>query len=244
MAHRFLEPPASVAIESEREVAVVVIGGGVAGLSAAISAAQHSDVVVITKSWLSDSNTDYAQGGVAAVLGRGDTFDRHVADTIQVGQGLCHDAVVRRVIEGGPDAIRRLVDWGGRFDLVTGGAFALGLEAGHSADRIVHAFGDGTGREIQRVLVEKARKLSRLTLLEHAFAVDLLVSKGRAAAVLVFSGGRFTLLRAGSVICATGGCGQLFRETTNPEVATGDGHALLFRTATIIWGGFFLNWRI
>src|SRR5262245_39679890 len=154
---RFLVHPDEVESSESTDVPVLVIGSGVAGLSAAIAAAERTDVLVVTKSWLSDSNTDAAQGGVAAVLGPGDTIEKHVEDTRNVGQGICHEEIVRSVVAGGPSAIQRLIDWGGQFDREDGGALALGLEAGHSSDRIVHALGDGTGREIQRVLVDRAR---------------------------------------------------------------------------------------
>jgi len=240
---RFLEPPDRALQESAAFAPVVVIGSGVAGLSAALSAAESTDVTLVTKSWLSDTNTDYAQGGIAAVLGPGDSVDGHCADTDEVGQGLCHAAVVRRVVEGGPAAIERLIAWGGQFDRQPGGAIALGLEAGHSADRIVHAMGDGTGREIQRVLVDRVRRTPRITVLEHCFALDLVTTAGRVAGVRVHRGGSLLLLRAGAVIAATGGCGQLFRETTNPEVATGDGHAMLLRAGVKLRGMEFMQFH-
>jgi L-aspartate oxidase len=240
---RFLEHPRSLSIDSRLDATVVVIGSGVAGLSAAIAASDSTDVLLVTKSWLSDTNTDAAQGGVAAVLGTGDTIERHVQDTLEVGQGICHEPIVRRVVASGPAAIRRLIDWGGQFDLRPSGELSLGLEAGHSADRIVHAMGDGTGREIQRVLVERARRSSRLTILEHAYAVDLLVQDGRVCGVVVHHGGKFLLVRAGAVIIATGGCGQIYRETTNPEVATGDGHGLLFRAGAPLRGMEFFQFH-
>jgi L-aspartate oxidase len=241
---RFLEHPRGVEIDARRDADVVVVGSGVAGLSAAIAAsAQGSSVLLVTKSWLSDSNTDHAQGGVAAVLAAGDTFERHVRDTLDVGQELCHEGVVRRVVEGGPAAIARLVEWGGQFDHARDGSLSLGLEAGHSSDRIVHAMGDGTGREIQRVLVDRAHRCATLTIMEHAFATDLLVDEGRVTGVLVHCGGKFQLVRAGSVVVATGGCGQVYRETTNPEVATGDGHAMLFRAGAWMRGMEFVQFH-
>ena len=239
--HRFLEPPRTLPVE--RSAAVVVVGSGVAGLSAALAAAETADVVVATKSWLSDSNTDCAQGGVAAVLSPGDTFEAHGADTIEVGQGLCHEGVVRRVVEGGARAIERLIGWGGQFDRRPGGELSLGLEAGHSADRIVHAMGDGTGREIQRVLVDRVRRTPRITVLEHAFALDVRVAGERAAGVVVQRGGQLAVIGAGAVIVATGGSGQVFRETTNPEIATGDGHAMLFRAGVPLRGMEFMQFH-
>jgi L-aspartate oxidase len=240
---RFLEPPGNLKLDARRDASVVVIGGGVAGLSAAIAASEETDVLLVTKSWLSDSNTDAAQGGVAAVLGDGDSFEKHVQDTLAVGQGLCHEAVVRRAVEGGPAAIRRLIEWGGQFDRASADSLALGLEAGHSAARIVHAMGDATGREIQRVLVDRARRCGRLAIMEHAFAADLLVDRGRVTGLIVLSGGAFLLVRAGAVVVATGGCGQVYRETTNPEVATGDGHAALFRAGARLRGMEFFQFH-
>ena len=240
---RFLEPPGAATGETAGATTLVVIGSGVAGLSAAIAAAESSDVTLITKSWLSDTNTDYAQGGIAAVLGPTDTVEGHCADTVDVGQGICHPGIVRRVVDGGPAAIERLIAWGGQFDRQPSGSLSLGLEAGHSADRIVHAMGDGTGREIQRVLVDRVRRTPRITVLEHAFALDLLFVAGRVAGVSVHRGGQCTILRARAVICATGGCGQVFRETTNPEVATGDGHAMLLRAGAKLRGMEFMQFH-
>jgi L-aspartate oxidase len=240
---RFLVQPDELKVDEEITSPIVVIGSGVAGLSAAIAASEHTQVTLVTKSWLSDSNTDWAQGGVAVVLAPGDTFSKHISDTLSVGQGLCHEEVVRRVVEGGPAAIRRLIEWGGQFDRSAEGSLSLGLEAGHSADRVVHAMGDGTGREIQRVLVDRARRCPQINLLEHAFAIDLLVQGGRVTGVLVMFGGRMLRIRAGAVICATGGCGQVFRETTNPEVATGDGHAMLFRAGARLRGMEFVQFH-
>src|SRR5262245_8854490 len=205
---RFLVQPDELKVDEELTSPIVVIWSGVAGRSAAIAASERTHVTLVTKSWLSDSNTDWAQGGVAVVLAPGDTFSNHIADTLTVGQGLCHEGLVRRVIEGGPAAIRRLIEWGGQFDRSAEGSLSLGLEAGHSADRVVHAMGDGTGREIQRVLVDRARRCPQVNLLEHAFAIDLLVHAGRVTGVLVMFGGRMLRIRAGAVICATGGCGQ------------------------------------
>ena len=229
--------------DSDVSAPVVVVGSGVAGLSAAIAAARHCDVLLVTKSWLSDSNTDYAQGGVAAVIGTDDTVGLHSDDTLAVGQELCHEGVVRKVVEGGPAAIERLVSWGGQFDRLPGGQLSLGLEAGHSADRIVHAMGDGTGREIQRVLVDRVRRSSRITVQEHAFALDFVVESDRVVGLYVLWGGKLTRIRAGAVICATGGCGQVFRETTNPEIATGDGHAMLFRAGAVMRGMEFMQFH-
>jgi L-aspartate oxidase len=240
---RHLLHPNEVKVDDELTSSVVVIGSGVAGLSAAIAASEKATVTLVTKSWLSDSNTDWAQGGVAVVLAPGDTFSKHIEDTLSVGQGLCHEPIVRRVVEGGPESIRRLIEWGGQFDRGPHGQLSLGLEAGHSSDRVVHAMGDGTGREIQRILVDRARRCPQLNLLEHAFAIDLCVDAGRVTGLLVLFGGKLLRIRAGAVVCATGGCGQVFRETTNPEVATGDGHAILFRSGARLRGMEFIQFH-
>lgn len=238
---RMLERQDGAAVESR--VPLVVIGSGVAGLSAALAAAEHCDVLLVTKSWLSDTNTDYAQGGVAAVFGPTDSVAAHGDDTLEVGQGLGHETVVRQVVEGGPGAIERLVAWGGQFDRQVGGDISLGLEAGHSADRIVHAMGDGTGREIQRVLVDRVRRCARISVLEHAFALDFVIDGDRVTGLQLHRGGKLSIVEAGAVICATGGCGQVFRETTNPEVATGDGHAMLFRAGVVMRGMEFMQFH-
>lgn len=241
---RLLVHPAEMRVVEDLEAAVLVIGGGVAGLSAAIEAAEHRKVTLITKGWLSDTNTEWAQGGVASVLGADDSVDLHNEDTLSVGQGLCHERVVRKVIEEGPAAVQQLIDWGAQFDRDPTGALQLGLEGGHSRGRVVHAHGDATGREFQRILVERARMSPRIRILEHVFALDCLRgADGRVAGVLAFCSGRFLRIRAESTICATGGCGQLFRETTNRDIATADGHAMLFRAGAWMRGMEFMQFH-
>jgi len=207
----------------------LVIGSGVAGLRAAIGAAEAGRVMVVAKDDLDETNTAYAQGGMAVVNGADDSVERHVADTLATGQGLCDEAVVRQVVEGGPERLVELMAWGAAFDRADGG-LALTKEGGHSAARIVHARGDSTGAEIQATLVRHVRSADAITVAEHTFVVDLLRADGRCVGALVHSAERgLAAVWARVTVLATGGAGRLYRETTNPRVATGDGVALAYR---------------
>ncbi len=239
---RYLNHPPSNSWE-DLEAPVLVVGGGVAGLSAAIEMAEAHQVLVATKAWLSDSNTDAAQGGVAAVLSPEDSLESHFEDTLGTGCGISNESVVRRVVQEAPDAIRRVMEWGGQFDRTLTGELALSLEGGHSAGRVVHALGDQTGREIQRVLVDRARTSPKLRIMEHAFVLDLVVNDGQAVGAILFSSGRFYRVHARAVIVAAGGCGHVFRETTNREVATGDGHAMMYRAGARLRGMEFMQFH-
>jgi L-aspartate oxidase len=211
---------------------VVVLGSGVAGAMAALSAAASgAAVALIAKDTLEETNTAYAQGGVAAVLAPDDSFEAHVADTLQVGCGLSEPEVVERVVRGGPEAIDKLVGWGARFDRTRQGKLDLSREGGHSRARIVHAGGAATGAEIQRTLVEAVHKKSEITCFEKTFAIDLFSDGGgRVIGVLCQSArGELVVFGASQIVLATGGAGQVFRETTNPVIATGDGVAMAFR---------------
>ncbi|MEW6745790.1 MAG: L-aspartate oxidase [Planctomycetota bacterium] len=238
---RYLVRPETLDAYEEVTSDVLVIGGGVAGLSAAIAAASSCRVAVVTKEWLTDSNTAFAQGGVAAVLARTDSIEQHIADTLNVGQGICDESVVRHVVGEGPAAIRRLIEWGGQFDMKDGD-FALSKEGGHSEGRVLHA-GDATGLEIQRVLTEYARSLRRIAIYEHTYVLDLLSAEGRCVGALARAKRGFVLFRAGAVILCTGGVGQVYRETTNPEVATGDGPAMAFRAGAVLRGMEFVQFH-
>lgn len=208
---------------------VLVIGSGVAGLRAAIEATRHGSVLLITKGRLDDSNTSWAQGGVAAVMTGEDSFETHVEDTLRVGCGLCDQAAVERIVHEGPGRVRELMEWGAIFDR-RGENLLLGLEGGHSAPRIVHALGDATGREISDTLIRVARVTNRLRIFEDCFAVDLVEADGRCAGATTYHRHfGHQIFWARQTILATGGCGQLYRETTNPEIATGDGHAMAYR---------------
>lgn len=222
---------------------VVVVGGGVAGLCAALEAAKSCSVLVVSKGPVEESNTRYAQGGIAAVLGADDSFAEHVRDTIEAGAYLCHEKVVREIVEQAPAAIDRVVQMGGRFDL-SGGKIALSREGGHSKGRIVHARGDATGLELQTVLTARARAEAKIRILEQTFAIDLVTAGGAIAGVIVLPpSGQFTMIRCRAVILAAGGAGQVYRETTNPSVATGDGLAMAFRAGAELRGMEFFQFH-
>jgi L-aspartate oxidase len=206
----------------------IIVGGGIAGLRAAIGLAPHGRVVVLTKAEVGESNTGYAQGGIAAAVGGDDSPDLHAADTIRAGDGLCDEAAVRVLVEEGPRGVRELVAWGARFDREPDGRLALGREAAHSVRRVLHA-GDATGREIGRVLWEHVSRLPSVQTTSHARVTDLLVEGDVVCGVqYVGMDGVAHQLRAAATLLATGGAGQVFRETTNPAVATGDGIALAY----------------
>jgi L-aspartate oxidase len=206
----------------------VIVGGGVAGLRAAIGLAPAGRVLVLTKAEPAESNTGYAQGGIAAAIGDDDSPALHEADTIRAGDGLCDPEAVRVCVTEGPRYVRELIEWGARFDRAADGRPALGREAAHSVRRVLHA-GDATGREIGRLLWERVSALRAVETIDHALAAEIVVEDGRAAGVRYFDrGGALQEVRAGATLLATGGAGQVFRDTTNPAVATGDGIALAF----------------
>jgi L-aspartate oxidase len=208
---------------------VLVIGSGVAGLRAAIEASRHASVLLITKQRIDDSSTAWAQGGIAAVMSGGDSLEDHIDDTLKVGCGLCDRPAVERMIREGPDRIRELAEWGALFDR-RGENLLLGLEGGHSSPRIVHALGDATGREVSDTLIRVARGSGRLRIFEDCFAIDLIEIEGRCHGVTTFHRHfGHQMFWARQTILASGGCGRLYRETTNPDVATGDGHAMAYR---------------
>jgi L-aspartate oxidase len=208
---------------------LLVIGGGLAGLRAAHAASSHQSVLVVTKDQLSESNSHYAQGGIAGVIDPEDRFEDHVADTLAAGGNLCDADVVDMVVREGPRRIEELVAWGTRFDELAG-TLTLGREGGHSHHRIVHALGDATGKEIMRAVIQQTRDRENISIWEHAFTVDLLTWDGRCqGAVVQRPGAAPILVWAKQTILCTGGAGQVFRESTNPPVATADGYAAAFR---------------
>ncbi|MFF8986192.1 L-aspartate oxidase [Streptomyces globisporus] len=214
---------------------VVVVGSGVAGLTAALRcAAAGLDTVVVTKARLDDGSTRWAQGGIAAALGEGDTPEQHLDDTLVAGAGLCDEEAVRTLVTEGPGAVRRLITTGAHFDTTDSGDIALTREGGHHRRRIAHAGGDATGAEISRALVEAVREAALHTI-ENALVLDLLTdAEGRTAGVSLHVMGEgqhdgVGAVRAPSVVLATGGMGQVFSATTNPPVSTGDGVALALR---------------
>lgn len=220
-----------VSLKSRLSTDTLVVGGGVAGFRAAIAAAAYGDVLVVTKDSLEESNTRYAQGGVAAVLGDDDSLEAHRQDTLVAGAGLCEADCVDAVVAEGADAIREMVEWGGGFDREVAGNLHLTREGGHSRHRIVHAHGDATGKEVVSTLLRRVKEERRVRLVEYAFALDLVVSEGRCVGVTARIRGERDpiLIAARNTILCTGGAGQVFRETTNPSIATGDGVALAFR---------------
>ncbi len=214
---------------------VVVVGSGVAGLTAALRCeAAGLSTVVVTKARLDDGSTRWAQGGIAAALGEGDTPEQHLDDTLVAGAGLCDEEAVRILVTEGPDAVRRLIETGARFDESSGGGLELTREGGHHRRRIAHAGGDATGAEISRALVEAVRARGMRTV-ENALVLDLLTdAEGRTAGVSLHVMGEgqhdgVGAVHAPAVVLATGGMGQVFSATTNPAVSTGDGVALALR---------------
>jgi L-aspartate oxidase len=209
----------------------VIVGGGIAGLRAAIELAPAGRVVVLTKADPAESNTGYAQGGIAAAVGRDDSPALHAADTLRAGDGLCDAAAVQVLVEHGAEGVRDLIAWGAAFDRDAAGELALAREAAHSVRRVLHA-GDATGREIGRVLWRKVSSLPSVSIVDHALVTELLVDPGAAGSVRGVAycdarGDRHEV-QAQATLLATGGAGQVFRETTNPAVATGDGVALAY----------------
>ena len=207
----------------------LIVGGGIAGLRAAIGLAAAGRVLILTNADPAESNTGYAQGGIAAAIGDDDSPALHAADTIRAGDGLCDDAAVRVLVEEGPRYVRELLDWGTRFARDADGRPALGREAAHTVRRVLHA-GDATGREIGRVLWERVRGFPTVEIVDHALVTEVLAGADGAAGVAYFDAhGARHEVRADATLLATGGAGQVFRDTTNPSVATGDGMALAYR---------------
>jgi L-aspartate oxidase len=214
----------------------LVIGSGIAGLRAAIEAGNFGQVMLVTKNVEMESNSAYAQGGVAVVLqpSETDSTDLHIADTLKVGCGLNDMDAVKTVITEGVDRVRELIDWGARFD-THGDTFDLGREAGHSAFRVLHARGDTTGKELVRALLAKTKKISAIKIRPETFVVDLLTDDNRCLGALVYNDLiGLQIIWAKQTILASGGCGRIYQETTNPEIATGDGHAMAWRAGATL----------
>jgi L-aspartate oxidase len=212
----------------------LVIGSGVAGLHTAWRASQHGEVLLLTKRSLFDSATAYAQGGIAAALGAGDSPTLHRQDTLAAGAAMCDAAAVQVLVEEGPARVRELQTAGAEFDLDPKGELLLGREAAHSTNRIVHAHGDQTGAEVARTLISRVRASKRIKVLERARVLDLIVSRGACVGVRASVAGRAAEIIADATVLATGGCGQVYRYTTNPVVATGDGFAIAHRAGVTL----------
>jgi L-aspartate oxidase len=237
IARRLLAPPPGW----RRDADVVVVGSGVAGVTTVLAirrALPDARILLATKSVLDDGSTRWAQGGVAAALGPGDSPDDHLKDTLAAGAGLCDERAVRALVTEGPDAVRRLIGIGAEFDREPAGPLALTREGGHLRRRIAHAGGDATGAEISRALLAalaEAGASAELEVIEHALAIDLLLTPdGHAAGITLHVLGEgqtdgVGAVHASAVVLATGGFGQVYSATTNPPVSTGDGLALALR---------------
>lgn len=225
----------------------LIIGSGLAGLSIAIKAAKFGKVTIVTKGGISDSNTVYAQGGIAAVINPEDNFEKHIQDTLVAGAGFCDEKIVRKVIAHAPEMIQELISWGANFDLNAEGKYDLAKEGGHSEHRILH-HKDNTGFEIQRALSEKIFSNTNITVLEKHFAIDLITqhhtgkivkrhhtdTECYGAYVLNVESGEIITMLSKFTFLATGGAGNLYNTTTNPISATGDGIAMMYRAKGIV----------
>ena len=231
----------------KKTVDFLVLGSGLAGLSFALKVAEHGKVCLITKTELEETNTHYAQGGIAAVTYEPDSYDKHISDTIVAGDGLCNEEVVRQLVKDAPAQIEELINWGASFDRKSNGDFDLAREGGHSEHRILH-HKDSTGAEIQKKLSRQAREHKNIEILENHFAVDLITQhhlgimvkryndtiRCFGAYVLDFDSDEVMTILAKTTLVATGGVGNLYQTTTNPPIATGDGIAMVYRAKGIV----------
>jgi L-aspartate oxidase len=234
----------------------LVIGSGIAGLSFALKAAEHGQVILLSKAELNETNTRYAQGGIASVMYKPDSFEKHIKDTIVAGSGYCNEDVVRAVVSEAPDRINELIDLGVGFDLKEDGKYDLAKEGGHSEHRVLHNK-DKTGEEIQYVLERKVRANKNITVREKCFAIDLLTQHHQGEIVKRHIGGiecygayifdmeskKVETILSKITVVATGGIGNLYQTTTNPEIATGDGIAMVYRAKGIIENMEFIQFH-
>jgi L-aspartate oxidase len=230
----------------------VIIGSGIAGLSFALKAARKGSVAIITKKAKAETNTAWAQGGIACVTDEADSFEAHVRDTLDAGAGLCDEASVRSIVKDGPARIAELINTGVRFDQQRNGQPDLTREGGHSARRILHAR-DATGREIERALLDAVANEKAITLLENHMAVDIITLsklglsavKNRVVGVYVLNEatGEVLTVRTDKLVLATGGCGKVYLYTTNPSIATGDGVAMAWRAGAQIANMEFIQFH-
>ncbi|MDX9755718.1 MAG: L-aspartate oxidase, partial [bacterium] len=223
----------------------LILGSGVTGLSLGLKAAPHGTVNIVTKKKANESNTNYAQGGIAAVLDKTDDFQYHINDTLEAGAGLCHHDAVELIVKTGPVMIRELIDLGARFNIQNDGTFELGREGGHSHRRIVHAH-DLTGREIENVLIDNVKRSSNVVLFQYHFVADLVIdSKGRCWGAWVWDEKNLVmhLFLASVTIVCTGGCNRVYYHSTNPYIATGDGIAMAYRAGAEIANMEFIQFH-
>ncbi len=234
---------------------VLVVGSGIAGLSFALKvAAQGHSVAILTKKNKADSNTNFAQGGIAVVTAQTDDFDKHVQDTLVAGDGLCEETVVREIVRDGPQRVRELVEWGVRFSRDEAGAYDLGREGGHGERRILHVK-DTTGKAIEEALLKAIARSQRVDLFEHLFAIDIITSaragltrgreKNRVAGLYALDvrSGKVRAFAAPVVMLSSGGAGQVYLYTTNPDIATGDGIAMAYRAGVPIRNMEFIQFH-
>ncbi|HGJ65412.1 TPA: L-aspartate oxidase [bacterium] len=212
------------------ETDFLIIGGGAAGFRAAIEAGEHGKTILITKDKLGESNTLYAQGGIAVAINAGDQVKFHVEDTLKAGDGLCDEVAVKIMVEEGIDRVDELVSWGADFDKHNN-KLAFTREAAHSQRRIIHAKGDATGAETEKVLIRKASESDKISFMDRKFVIDLLTIDNRCFGVLLWDEEKseISAIIAKATIIASGGLCQIYRHTSNPEVATGDGYAIAYR---------------
>ncbi len=240
----------------QREVDFLVVGSGIAGLTFALKVAKHGSVIIITKARADDSNTKYAQGGIAAVLNSPDTFEKHIRDTLECGAGLCDERIVRMVITEGADRVREIIEWGAHFDKNEKGDYDLAREGGHSEHRILH-FKDRTGNEIERALIEEVKRHPNIRIFTHYFAVDIITQHHLGVEVnrksediecygayaLNHHTNEIETILSRVTLVATGGAGHVYKSTTNPVIATGDGVAMVYRAKGIVTDMEFIQFH-
>ncbi len=232
----------------------LVIGSGIAGLDYALKIADFGEVIIVTKKQDKESNTNYAQGGIASVIDKTDSFDSHIQDTLTAGAGLCHEDAVKFMVSKGPRVIRELVKTGVEFSKTKKGKLELGREGGHSQNRIVHAH-DFTGQEIERALLYRIKKHPNIKVMENHIAIDLITehqTPGRDFSHGVHCWGIYALdikknkvktILAAATMLATGGSGQVYLHTSNPTIATGDGVAMAYRAGVKIANMEFMQFH-
>jgi L-aspartate oxidase len=221
--------------EENEQVDYLILGAGISGLRAAIELANAARVLVLTKGEIYESSTEHAQGGIAAALAEDDEVYLHLQDTLQAGDGLCREDAVKILVEQGPHEIKKLIDWGMEFDR-EGTKLAFTREGAHSRSRVLHAHGDSTGAQILRALMVKVKTLPTIEIRPYTFVTDLLMDGAKVSGVnyIDVKGPRLRTIEAKGVVLATGGMGQVYKETTNPDVACGDGVAIAYRSGAIL----------
>ncbi|MCE5194809.1 MAG: L-aspartate oxidase [Nitrospiraceae bacterium] len=211
----------------------LIIGSGVAGLRAAIELASYGNVLIVTKDMPTESSTEYAQGGIAVALSDEDEVGIHFEDTLKAGDGLCNEDAVKILVEEGPERINELISWGVEFDKA-GTKLDFTMEAAHSRRRVLHSHGDSTGKELERVLLNKVRSFPSVKKYPFSFTVDLIALNGECFGAYVLKDRKMVAIIAKSTILCTGGAGQIYLRTTNPLVATGDGMAIAYRAGAVL----------